>query len=193
MDSPITLDTLIKMATTTPISSRPSTPTFGPFPGPPVRTPPQGPDPYVEDRERVRNDARQGKPCPTNMHGCTYFSASEWRFCPMCEWLIGHAAGVKDGLLAPSGSLIAQHKAEVEAGSVINVTSADFDAIVSELRKMRYAGLINHFTWQMLEQDTKNPKLCLTRRQLTNLLLNYNVNQGDITDEVWADFQKRFP
>ncbi len=154
---------------------------------------PPGPDPFKEHREKVRQIGRTGAPCPANMHGCNYFSASEWRFCQMCEWEIGQALGVHEGTVAPMGGPIEEHKADVAAGRVVFITRVGFDDLVSELRRAKHTGLLQDGWIELLKLDPKAEHLILTRRQLQQLLQVWHVPRLPLTDEFWADLQAKWP
>lgn len=163
----------------------------GMSPVPLQRCGPRGVDPYVEDRAAARGRARGGALCAVNQHGCMYFSASEWVFCPMCEWSIGHAQGEYDSLLAPLGGPIAEHAADVAAGRVIFVTRAQINTIFATPATKSFNGALTDWTWQRLGPVEGSAKI--TRAQLHNLLMEYGSPSGCLTDELWLSLQAQYP
>lgn len=162
---------------------------FGP-PAPMRREPPAGPDPYVDDRNNARNEARSGAICPVNQHGCFYFSSSEWSFCPMCEWCKGHQAGEQNGSLVYMGGPVAEHVADLEAGRAICITRAGLDELFQQPATRSFLGLVSDWHWvHLLPEDGR---VFLTRKQLHNLLMTYGSPNGCLTDQLWLDLQARW-
>lgn len=169
-------------------ASPPWDPSMGPMGPPPplcLYDPPTGPDPYEEDRQKARQEAREGKPCPTNQHGCHYFKRSEWVFCPMCEWKNGRREA--SDLVAWGGTVEQQH-AEVASGETIRVTRMDLDVLFKERRT--FLGLLNTWDWDAMN---KGGFTVLSRTQVHNLLMEYGAPMRCLTDEVWADMKARWP
>lgn len=169
----------------------PGSPRAGP-PAPLRREPPAGPDPYVEDRNNAQNDAHGGAVCPVNQHGCYYFSASEWSFCPMCEWETGHRAGEQDGSLAYMGGLATEDAADRAAGRTLRITRAGLDQLFQAPATRSFLGLITEWQWLLLVPDNDG-HVTLTRKQLHNLLMTYGSPHGCLTDHLWLDLQARWP
>jgi hypothetical protein len=163
-------------------------------PGPPLpiqRERPRGPDPFAEERARIMTEARAGAPCPVNQHGCMYFSASEWRFCNMCEWIAGHGMGVYSGELVNFGGPVAEHAADVAAGRVVRITRDGLDELFRAPGIRSFRGLLQNWTWERLEPV--DDCVVLTRKQLHNLLMEYGSPSGCLTDQLWLDLQARWP
>jgi hypothetical protein len=162
-----------------------------PPPAPMRREPPAGPDPYEEDRLKARAEAAAGARCPTNQHGCYYFSKSEWIFCPMCEWLKGRAEGLAagDGKLTMWGGTRQAYEDELEAGYTIRVGLADINAIFLKLKT--FLGLLAGWDWDNL--SPKGTPIELTLTQLHNLLMVYGAPTGCLTAEVWEGLQRQYP
>lgn len=158
------------------------------------REPPAGADPYAEDRARAVAEARAGALCPTNQHGCFYFSSSEWSFCPMCHWKEGRAAGEADSSLAPFGAPWKEHLAEISSGRVVQVNLKDINTIFSTPATKSFMGDLQPWSWKRLAGN-QDPKLTirLTRAQLHNLLMEYGAPHGCLTDQMWLDLQARYP
>lgn len=173
------------------MATPPGSPSFGtmPPPAPLCREGPKGPDPYKEDREEAREKARKGAQCPVNQHGCMYFSASEWVFCPMCEWSIGHREGVISGALVNKGTAVRTHYYQVRMGETICISREGIDAVFKELKT--FQGLMNQWTWE--EMDPLDGRILLTHTQMHNLLMEYGAPSNCLTQEVWTSLQERFP
>lgn len=153
-------------------------------PVPMMRCRPAGPDPYAEDRKKAWEAARAGAPCPINQHGCMYFSASEWRFCPMCEWEGGHGSAEYEGLLAPFGGLVAHHHEDVVAGRTISISRAGLDTLFKAPDTKSFRGPLVDWHWQKLGPDAEG-KVVLTRTQVHNLLMAYGSPNGCLTNDRW--------
>jgi hypothetical protein len=152
---------------------------------------PPGPDPFAQDRIELQAEARAGAECPVNQHGCMYFSASEWRFCRMCEWSAGHGLGEHAGELAPFGGPVAEHAADVAAGRVVRITRAGLDELFRTPGMRSWSGLIQTWHWERLRPI--DAEVILTRKQVHNLLMEYGSPNGCLTDERWLDLQARWP
>lgn len=171
----------------------PSPPPSGP--GAPItRCIPDGPDPYAEDRIKAREDARKGEPCPTNQHGCYYFSKSDWIFCPMCEWMQGHHEGVDKYNLIYMGDRYNEHRVDVLLGDTILVSREAIDTIFKDLKS--YLGPMSTTMWDKFSKDSWKPReghILLTRKRLHNTLMVFGAPDKCVTDEVWADLKARYP
>lgn len=157
---------------------------------------PAGPDPFAEDRERIRAAARAGEPCPVNQHGCMYFSASEWRFCRMCEWQMGHGPAEHEGLLAPLGGTVASHAEELAAGRTLHITKAGLNALFKAPGTKSFNGALQEWHWKKLgpqAQGDAEDKVFITRTQLHNLLMEYGAPNECLTDQLWLDLQASWP
>jgi hypothetical protein len=170
-------------------------PEMSPFAsGPPPRCGPTGVDPFAETRREARAAAEAGCLCPVNQHGCMYFSASEWRFCNMCEWQTGHGMGEHSGALASLGGPIAEHNADIAAGRVVFVSRTEINIIFSAPATRSFMGSLNDWTWQRLGgAAAADAKIKLTRAQLHNLLMEYGSPSSCLTDELWLELQARYP
>lgn len=161
--------------------------------GPPLpirREPPAGPDPYRDERNNARNEARCGAICPANQHGCYYFSRSEWTLCPMCEWFIGHRAGEQNGSLVYMGGPVTEHVADLKAGRAICITRAELDELFQQPTMRSFLGLVAEWHWQGFQPQ--HCRVFLTRKQLHNLLMTYGSPNGCLTDQLWLDLQVRW-
>ena len=99
---------------------------------PPMRAPPPGPDPFTAERAALRARALTGlEVCPVNQHGCTYFSPSEWRFCPMCEWTSAILPAIAAGTLGAQG---VAHDAIAEALAAGDAIKVGLDALHEALK-----------------------------------------------------------
>lgn len=182
-----TLEDTSKMTSTLP----PSPSIYSELPPPPPlrREGPRGPDPYVAERETARAAAAAGRLCPVNQHGCMYFSASEWVFCPMCEWNVGHSQGARDGALVYMGGTTEQEAAAIASHNTISVTREDLDAAFTELKT--FLGVMSEWTWNKLLPTDGHA--VVSRTKMHNLLMKYGAPNTCLTDEVWADLKHRFP
>jgi hypothetical protein len=172
-----------------PLPSPPGSPGLG---GVPLqRVGPSGPDPFAEQRAQLREEARAGALCPTNQHGCMYFSASEWRFCPFCEWSTGHAQGEVAGLLARMGGPLAEHQQQQAAGAVVYVSRENLNTIFAEPSTCSFSGPLSD-SW-FNEFNPLDGNVRLTRAQLHNLLMLYGAPIGCLTDEHWLTLQATYP
>jgi hypothetical protein len=183
-----TIEDTSKMMCTPPSSPGP----YSELPPPPPmsRTRPSGPDPYATDRVTARAAAAAGCSCPVNQHGCFYFSKSEWIFCPMCEWEVGHAQGVREIKLVYMGGTMEQEAAVVADGNTVCVSRADLNGIFTG--RKTFLGLINDLIWDKVKCNGEQ-RAILSRTMLHNLLMKYGAPMNCLTDEVWADLQRRFP
>lgn len=159
------------------------------LPAPMRREPPDGPDPYTEDRFRAQAEAAAGALCPINQHGCYYFSKSEWIFCPMCEWQQGRATAA--GKLAIWGRTIEEQDAEMAAGNYIRITRAGLDELFKSCRT--YLGPLAGYDWMNACETLDQEFIELTRSQIFNLLMIYRAPMNCLTDEVWAAEQAKWP
>ncbi len=163
----------------------------------PQRCGPTGPDPFVAEREKARKEAQEGVMCPVNQHGCMYFSASEWRFCRMCEWEVGHGIGEHNGTLMFLGGTIELHAKDIAEQNAILITRAGLDDLFRAEETRSFLGLIQDWIWEKFspvsEESPADGKVLLTRDQLHNLLMRYGSPTGCLTDELWATLKTAWP
>jgi hypothetical protein len=161
-----------------------------PGPPPPMnRCGPRGEDPYKEDRKEARARAAAGCPCPTNQHGCLYFSASEWRFCPMCEWLSGVAEGRAADTLTSFGVAKVVRAEESAHGQDLSLNRDQLADVLKDTKC--FSPAVADAEWAQMRKDSPGcaNDLYLTRSELNNLLMRHGAPIGVLTDELWAELQ----
>ncbi len=181
---------------------RAATPTFdacgacespvSPFPsGPPIRCGPSGPDPFTAERAAVHARAAGGELCPVNQHGCMYFSASEWRFCRMCEWETGVALGKRNGALGKLGITPATFTEESARGLDLTLTLEE----AKEVLKMceAFQKDIHPYEWSSyVDRFSSGDSHYFTRSQIHNFLMHHGCPCDVLTDEMWAELKARY-
>lgn len=165
---------------------------FDSSPGPSVpmaRCGPRGEDPFEEDRKTARAAAAAGGLCPTNQHGCMYFSASEWRFCPMCEWLGGVAEGRAAGTLTSFGIAKAVRAEESARGQDLSLARDQLADVLKDTKC--FSPAVADAEWAQMRKDSPGCAydLYLTRSELNNLLMRHGAPIGVLTDKLWAELQ----
>jgi hypothetical protein len=157
----------------------------------PRRCGPTGPDPFTAEREKVRKEAQEGCPCPVNQHGCMYFSASEWRFCPMCEWEVGHGMAEQNGTLMFMGGRAELYAKDIVEQNAISITRAGLDDLFRAEGTRSFLGLVQTWIWEKFSPAEGH--ILLNRDQLHNLLMKYGSPSGCLTDELWASLKTAWP
>jgi hypothetical protein len=156
-----------------------------------MRCGPSGPDPFAEQREEARKKAQEGALCPVNQHGCMYFSASEWRFCPMCEWECGHGIGEHNGTLMPLGGPVELHTKDIAEQNAILISRKGLDDLFSAPGTKSWTGLIVDWHWNKL--SPADGRVLLTHNQMHNLLMIYGSPNGCLTEARWAALKTAWP
>jgi hypothetical protein len=149
-----------------------------------ARCGPTGPDPYAEDRMVAIEEAAAGKLCPVNQHGCMYFSASEWRFCPMCEWQSGAGLGRLNGTLGKLSVLKKTFHEESARGDDITLTFAEANQLLKDYKAFQQYG-IHPETWKRYEPDAEG-RCYFTRSEIHNLFMEHGCPMSSVSDESWA-------
>jgi hypothetical protein len=158
----------------------------------PQRCGPTGADPFTEQRAEARRKAQEGAICPVNQHGCMYFSASEWRFCTMCEWEVGHGMGEHNGTLMFMGGRAELYAKDIVEQNAVLITRAGLDDLFRAPGTKSWTGLIQTWDWEKFK-PAEDGKVLLNRDQLHNLLMKYGSPSGCLTDELWASLKKAWP
>ncbi len=162
-----------------------------PSPIPLYRSGPTGEDPFAETRVAAREAAAAGQLCPANQHGCPYFSASEWRFCVMCEWETGVAMGKAAGTLVKLGVSRETFEQESARGQDLAVTEEEMNEILRDCMAMHTS--LSPGYWATLQDTFSTPtRAYFTRSQIHNLLMIYGAPQDVLTEEKWAELKARY-
>jgi hypothetical protein len=160
-----------------------------PMPPPPPtsfpRRAPVGDDPYAEARAEARAAGAAGTLCPTNQHGCLYFSRSEWAFCPMCEWSAGASLGRASGLLGELSVLKTTCSEEAARGDQIILTLAEANQMLKDHRAFT-AGGIRSDVWARYSGGFDGDGCHFTRSEVHNLFMEHGCPLYILTDENWA-------
>jgi hypothetical protein len=160
-------------------------------PVPLMRCPPRGPDPFTAERAAVHARAAAGELCPVNQHGCMYFSASEWRFCRMCEWETGVALGKRNGALGKLGITPATFTEESARGLDLTLTLEE----AKEVLKMceAFQKDIHAYEWSSyVDRFSSGDSHYFTRSQIHNFLMHHGCPCDVLTDEMWAELKARY-
>ena len=164
---------------------------LSPGPPPPLnRCGPRGEDPYKEDRKTARAAAAAGALCPTNQHGCLYFSASEWRFCHMCEWQSGAAEGRFNGTLGKLSVAKTTFAEESAHGEDIALTLEEANQLLKDYKAFVQGG-INPVIWAIYGPGDIG-RCYFTRSEIHNLFMEHGCPMDALNDESWAAIKDRF-
>jgi hypothetical protein len=136
-----------------------------------------------------------------------YFSASEWTFCPMCEWQCGHSIGEDSGGLMFMGGTVELFTRDIMQQNAISITRAGLDELFRAPATKSWTGLIQTWHWEKFkpardtcrkatsgsEESQAEDYILLNRDQLHNLLMHYGSPNGCLTDELWASLKSAWP
>lgn len=159
-------------------------------PVPLARCRPTGVDPYAEDRKEARAAAAAGALCPANQHGCMYFSSSEWRFCPMCEWQTGAAEGRFNGTLGKLSVAKTTFADESARGDDIALSLAEANQLLKDYKAFNQGG-INPVIWAIYGPEAVG-RCYFTRSEIHNLFMEHGCPMDALNDESWAAIKDRF-